>query len=61
MGYYLPTLLIQSVGLSSAYARLLTAANATLYLGAALLCLLLIDSVGRRRYVMLPILTRGYR
>jgi hypothetical protein len=51
MGYYLPTLLIQSLGVSSDYARLLTAANATLYLGAALLCLLLIDLVGRRKYV----------
>lgn len=54
MGYYLPTLLIQSVGLSNHYARLLTAANATLYLGAALLCLLLIDLVGRRKYVVTP-------
>lgn len=60
MSYYLPTLLIQSVGVSSAYARLLTAANATLYLGAALLCLLLIDLVGRRKYVMLPTLTEGH-
>ncbi|KAJ9161931.1 General substrate transporter [Coniochaeta hoffmannii] len=52
MGYYLPTLLIQSVGVSSAYARLLTAANATLYLGAALLCLALIDLVGRRKLLL---------
>jgi len=57
MGYYLPTLLIQSVGVSSAYARLLTAANATLYLGAALLCLALIDLVGRRKYVRHRMLT----
>ena len=49
MGYYLPTFLTQSVGVSSDYARLLTAANATLYLGAAFLCLILIDLVGRRR------------
>ncbi len=49
LGYYLPTILTQSVGVSSDYARLFTAANATLYLGAALLCLLLIDFVGRRK------------
>ncbi len=49
MGYYLPTFLMQSVGVSSSYARLLTAANATVYLGAAFLCLFLIDFVGRRR------------
>ncbi|KAI0132495.1 putative sugar transporter [Xylariales sp. AK1849] len=52
LGYYLPTLLIQSVGVSSSYARLLTAANATLYLGAACLCLLLVDLVGRRKLML---------
>ncbi|KAJ9132515.1 General substrate transporter [Pleurostoma richardsiae] len=52
LGYYLPTLLIQSVGVSKEHARLLTAANATLYLGAALLCLLLIDFVGRRKLML---------
>ncbi len=62
LGYYLPTLLMQSVGVSSDYARLLTAANATVYLGAAFLCLMLIDLVGRRKYVLLdrlrnPLLT----
>ncbi|KAH8912222.1 general substrate transporter [Coniochaeta sp. PMI_546] len=59
MSYYLPTLLIQSVGVSSAYARLLTAANATLYLGAALLCLLLIDLVGRRKLLLYGSLATG--
>ncbi len=49
MGYYLPTFLTQSVGVPSNYARLLTAASATVYLGAAFLCLVLIDLVGRRR------------
>ncbi|KAB5532611.1 general substrate transporter, partial [Coniochaeta sp. 2T2.1] len=59
LGYYLPTLLIQSVGVSSTYARLLTAANATLYLGAALLCLVLIDLVGRRKLLLYGSLATG--
>ncbi|OIW31779.1 general substrate transporter [Coniochaeta ligniaria NRRL 30616] len=59
MSYYLPTLLIQSVGVSSAYARLLTAANATLYLGAALLCIFLIDLVGRRKLLLYGSLATG--
>ncbi|KAI1450288.1 general substrate transporter [Annulohypoxylon stygium] len=52
LGYYLPTLLIESVGVSSSYARLLAGANASLYLGAAFLCLVLIDLVGRRKLMM---------
>ncbi|KAH8880671.1 general substrate transporter [Thozetella sp. PMI_491] len=52
LGYYLPTLLIQSVGVSSDYARLLTAANSMVYLGAAFLCLILIDLVGRRKLML---------
>ncbi|KAI4870080.1 general substrate transporter [Hypoxylon rubiginosum] len=52
LSYYLPTLLIESVGVSSAYARLLAGANASLYLGAAFICLVLIDRVGRRRLMM---------
>ncbi|ORY65329.1 general substrate transporter [Pseudomassariella vexata] len=52
LSYYLPTLLIQSVGVSSENARLLTGANATVYLGAAFLCLLLVDLVGRRKLMM---------
>ncbi|KAI2779121.1 general substrate transporter [Daldinia loculata] len=49
LGYYLPTLLIESVGVSSSYARLLAGANASLYLGAAFLCLVLVDLIGRRK------------
>ncbi|KAI0840968.1 general substrate transporter [Hypoxylon sp. FL0890] len=50
LGYYLPTLLIESVGVFSSYARLLAGANASLYLGAAFVCLFLVDLVGRRKY-----------
>lgn len=49
LGYYLPTLLVESVGVSNTYARLLAGANASLYLGAAFICLILIDRVGRRK------------
>lgn len=51
-GYYLPTLLEKSVGVSSTQARLLTAANATIYLLAALICLVIIDYVGRRKLML---------
>lgn len=49
LGYYLPTLLVESVGVSSSSARLLAGANASLYLAAAFLCLVLVDLVGRRK------------
>ncbi|KAI1461332.1 general substrate transporter [Annulohypoxylon moriforme] len=59
LGYYLPTLLIESVGVSSSYARLLAGANASLYLGAAFLCLVLIDVVGRRKLMMYGSIAMG--
>ncbi|KAI1481581.1 general substrate transporter [Daldinia eschscholtzii] len=59
LGYYLPTLLIESVGVSSSYARLLAGANASLYLAAAFLCLVLVDLVGRRRLMMYGSITTG--
>lgn len=51
LGYYLPTLLQQSVGLDEQMSRLLTAVNGTIYLFAACCCLLIIDFFGRRKYV----------
>ncbi|KAI1658037.1 general substrate transporter [Daldinia decipiens] len=59
LGYYLPTLLIESVGVSSSYARLLAGANASLYLGAAFLCLVLVDLIGRRKLMMYGSITTG--
>lgn len=50
LGYYLPTLLQQSVGLDEKTSRLLTAINGTTYLFAAFCCLLIIDWFGRRKY-----------
>lgn len=49
LGYYLPTLLQESVGLSEQESRLLTGVNGTIYLFAALCCLLIIDRFGRRK------------
>jgi hypothetical protein len=49
LGYYLPTLLQESVGFDEQKSRLLTACNATSYLGAALVCLYIIDMAGRRK------------
>lgn len=59
LGYYLPTLLQESVGVSETQARLLTGANGTIYLGAALVCLLIIDSIGRRKMMLYGSLTMG--
>ncbi|RDL36719.1 uncharacterized protein BP5553_06071 [Venustampulla echinocandica] len=59
LGYYLPTLLQQSVGFDQQMSRLLTACNATSYLGAAFLCLLLIDLVGRRKLMLYGSVTCG--
>lgn len=51
LGYYLPTLLQQSVGLDEQASRLLTAVNGTTYLFAACCCLIIIDWFGRRKSV----------
>ncbi|KAK9473936.1 general substrate transporter [Dipodascopsis tothii] len=59
LGYYLPTLLTEFIGFSTEMAKLLAAINATSYLGAAFLCLLLIDVVGRRRLMMWGSLSAG--
>jgi MFS family permease len=49
LGYYLPTLLQQSVGFDEQMSRLMTGVNGTIYLGAALCCILIIDRFGRRK------------
>ena len=59
LGYYLPTLLQQSVGLSEETARLLTGVNGTIYLFAACCCLLIIDRFGRRKMMLYGTLTMG--
>ncbi len=49
LGYYLPTLLQQSVGFDEQMSRLMTGVNGTIYLFAALCCILIIDRFGRRK------------
>jgi MFS family permease len=49
LGYYLPTLLQESVGLAEEESRLLTAVNGTTYLFSAFCCLAIIDRFGRRK------------
>lgn len=48
LGYYLPTILKTQLGFSTEMAKLLSGVNATSYLCAALICLVIIDKVGRR-------------
>lgn len=59
LGYYLPTLLQQSVGFDQQMSRLLTAVNGTIYLGAAFCCLIVIDLVGRRKLMLYGATTMG--
>ncbi|KAK2744638.1 hypothetical protein FQN57_004243 [Myotisia sp. PD_48] len=59
LGYYLPTLLQQSVGFDQQKARLLSACNSTSYLGAAIACIFIIDLVGRRKLMLYGSVTAG--
>ncbi|CDK24810.1 unnamed protein product [Kuraishia capsulata CBS 1993] len=52
LGYYMPTILTTQLGFSSSRAKLLSACNATSYLAAAFVCLIIIDMVGRRRLMI---------
>lgn len=53
MSYYLPTVLINSVGLSDSMARLLTACNATSYLIISSSAILLVERLGRRGLMLM--------
>ncbi|KAJ5097334.1 general substrate transporter [Penicillium angulare] len=53
MSYYLPTVLINSVGLSDKLARLLSACNAVSYLVFSGLAVLLVERLGRRGLMMI--------
>ncbi|KAJ9138074.1 General substrate transporter [Pleurostoma richardsiae] len=59
LGYYLPTLLQQSVGFDEQMSRLMTGVNGTIYLCAALCCLLIIDRFGRRKMMLYGSVTMG--
>lgn len=53
MSYYLPLVLMNSVGLSSTMARLLTACNGTSYFIFSCAAATIVERVGRRGLVML--------
>lgn len=53
MSYYLPLVLINSVGLSNSMARLLTACNATSYFFFSCVAVTMVERFGRRGLMML--------
>lgn len=55
MSYYLPMVLINSVGLTNTMARLLTAVNATSYFLFATFAVTLVEGFGRRGLMLLSI------
>jgi hypothetical protein len=59
MSYYLPTVLIQSVGLSNEMSRLLTACNATSYLVFSCASIPLVERWGRRGLMLLSTAGQG--
>ncbi|KAB8069715.1 putative MFS sugar transporter [Aspergillus leporis] len=60
MGYYLPLVLINSVGLSNTISRLLSACNATSYFFFSCLSVLLIERYGRRGLMLLSTIGQGF-
>lgn len=59
MSYYLPTVLINSVGLSSELARLLTAVNSVTYFILSLFSVPLVEKWGRRGLMLLSTAGQG--
>jgi hypothetical protein len=59
MSYYLPTVLIESVGVSKEMSRLLTAINATTYLIFSCISVPYVEKVGRRGLMLLSTLGQG--
>ena len=60
MSYYLPTVLINAVGLSKGLARLLTAVNSVVYLIFTCLSIPLVEKWGRRGLMMFSTLGQGF-
>ncbi|KAF4539444.1 Sugar/inositol transporter [Lasiodiplodia theobromae] len=60
MSYYLPTVLIEYVGVSNEMSRLLTACNATSYLVFSSLAIPLVEKWGRRKLMMLSTFGQGF-
>ncbi|KAJ2892768.1 Sugar/inositol transporter [Zalerion maritima] len=59
MSYYLPTVLIEAVGLSNKMSRLLTACNTVSYMVASGVAVLLIERMGRRGLMLLSTAIQG--
>ncbi|KAH0348253.1 general substrate transporter, partial [Aureobasidium melanogenum] len=59
MSYYLPTVLIEFVGLSNEKARLITAINATTYLAISCISVPYVEKVGRRGLMLLSTAGQG--
>lgn len=60
MSYYLPTVLINAVGLSKGLARLLTAVNSVVYLIFTCLSIPLVEKWGRRGLMMFSTFGQGF-
>ena len=60
MSYYLPTVLIQSVGLSEELSRLLAACNATSYLFFSFIAVPVVERYGRRFLMILASVGQGF-
>ncbi|EMR61752.1 putative mfs sugar protein [Eutypa lata UCREL1] len=59
MSYYLPTVLIEAVGLSNTMARLLTAINSITYLVFSFAAVPLVERIGRRGLMLLSTAGQG--
>jgi MFS family permease len=60
MSYYLPTVLIEAVGLSNSMARLLSAVNAVTYFIFSCAAIFLIERWGRRGLMMISTAGQGF-
>jgi MFS family permease len=60
MSYYLPTVLIEAVGLSNRMARLLSAVNSVTYFIFSCAAIFLIESWGRRGLMLLSTAGQGF-
>ncbi|KAI1404978.1 putative sugar transporter [Hypoxylon fuscum] len=60
LGFYLPTLLTETVGFSQEMGRLIAAVSSTIYLVSAFGSLIIIDRLGRRKMMLYGAITMGF-
>ncbi|KAI4862363.1 putative sugar transporter [Hypoxylon rubiginosum] len=60
LGFYLPTLLTQTVGFNQEMSRLISAVSSTVYLVSAFGSLIFIDRFGRRKMMLYAAITMGF-